>query len=118
MNRDNRRKSRSRRAKAIHKIRLGFVYAAIALSLVLICTISYKAMNTKANTGYKYYTDIKVQYNDSLWSIAEEYADLEQYKNYRNYINEVMHINNILDENNIYVGQTLIIPYYSSEYLY
>lgn len=109
---------RNIRTKNIHRTKVYSFFAAIVLCLVLICSFSYSALKTSANTGYKYYTSITVDYSDSLWGIAEEYADKEHYKDYNEYIEEVMHINHINTEDKIFVGQTLIIPYYSTEYVY
>ena len=59
----------------------------------------------------KYYKSIEIDENDTLWSIAKEYApdsDIE------NYIAEVEEMNGI-DGNQIHTGDYIIVPYYSSD---
>ena len=66
------------------------------------------------NVTFKYYTDIEVEYGESLWSIAEKYAD-EHYRSNLQFIKEVKSINHISGDV-IREGQTIVIPYYSSVY--
>jgi hypothetical protein len=89
--------------------------AALCLSVLLFST------DSQAGTGehmvYKYYTCITVPSGASLWSISEEYMDVAYYDSVSAYINEVMHINRLDAEDKILTGQSLILPYYSSEYI-
>lgn len=62
---------------------------------------------------YKYYTQIRIEYGDTLWSIANQYMD-QDYDTRASYIAEVKSINHI-KEDSIQEGKKLIIPYYSSE---
>lgn len=107
-----------RRSKRVNKKTLYSLYAVIALCLVLICSISYKAIKSNANNGYKYYTSISVQDGESLWSIASEYADKDHYKTVEKYVKEVININHLNEEGTILSGQTIIIPYYSNEFIF
>ncbi len=61
---------------------------------------------------YKYYTNVTVSPNDTLWTIAEEYCTKE-FGGMHNYIKEVCKINDIGYD--IYPGQVIIVPYYSDE---
>lgn len=85
--------------------------------MVLICSVSYRALDTNANDGFKYYTGITVEAGESLWEIAGEYVDGVHYNSRESYIAEVCSINHLTDENAITAGQMLILPYYSNEYV-
>lgn len=90
------------------------------LSLVLIATLSLGCFRIWSQAQakdevqlYKYYTSIEVEYGDTMWDIASRYCS-RPYNDYNAYINEVMRINRML-EPEIKAGNTLIVPYYSSE---
>ena len=81
--------------------------------------VSYYSITSYAeseidNVSFKYYTDIEVEYGDSLWSIAQEYCD-SHYGSIFEYMNEVRSINHIKGDI-IKEGQLLVVPYYSGEY--
>lgn len=85
--------------------------------MILICSVSYRALRSNANDGFKYYTGVTVEVGESLWDLAEEYMDSVHYNNRESYIDEVCSINHLADENDITAGQLLILPYYSQEYV-
>ena len=87
-----------------------------AFCMILICSVSYSAINTHANDGFKYYTSITVETGESLWEIAGEYMD-SHYDSRESYIAEVCNINHLSDKDAICAGQTLIVPYFSAEYV-
>ena len=61
----------------------------------------------------KYYTSIRVESGDTLWTIADEYiADFNLAK--EDYIREICQLNHI-SEDDIHAGAYIIIPYYSQE---
>ena len=68
------------------------------------------------NHKFKYYTGIRLEYGDTLWSIADEFMDSEFYT-HASYVEEVKSINHIHDEDAVIAGKMLIVPYYSSEYI-
>ena len=97
------------------------ILAIVTAAVIAIFTFSYHSLVSSANTGsdqvsYKYFTSIQVESGDTLWSIAEEYADQEHYSSYKEYINEVKRMNKMKDDS-IVSGQYLIIPYYSNEFV-
>ena len=114
--RSYRRALRLRRARR-QKIMTASVAVFAAICMVLICSLSYRAIKSNASSGFKYYTSITVEAGDNLWDIADEYIDYGFYKNKNSYISEVKHINH-LEEDAITAGQTLVVPYYSSEFVY
>ena len=92
---------------------------AFTICLVLVMAVSYYSITSYAeseidNVSFKYYTDIEVEYGDSLWSIAQEYCD-SHYGSIFEYMNEVRSINHI-NGDIIKEGQLLVVPYYSGEY--
>lgn len=95
---------RNRRIAAV----IGIVFIALILSVLFN---HLNVMAEKPQT-YKYYTDVRVQRGDTLWSIAEEYMT-EEYKNVGEYIREVQQINHV--GNVVEYGKLLVIPYYSEE---
>lgn len=90
--------------------------------LIAMCVISYHSLTSSANTGseevsLKYYTSVTVKSGETLWNITDEYIDYSQYKNKESYIKEVCSINNLEDASDIRVGQRLVVPYYSSDFV-
>ena len=107
----SRKKKNSRRPVIISAA----VFSAICM--IIICTTLWGSLRSNANNGFKYYTSIIVQPGETLWELADQYIDYENYKDKQSYISEVMSINH-LEEDAICAGQMLVVPYYSSEYIY
>lgn len=107
------RLQRERRKKCLTAL----LTVAATVCMILICSVSYRALDTNANDGFKYYTDITVKTGESLWEIAGEHVDGIHYDSRESYISEVCSINHLADENAISAGQILILPYYSNEYV-
>lgn len=92
----------------------------LSVLLIMILSIGGFAIGSKAQDRdttvlYKYFTNIEVQYGESLWEIADTYFCEERYDNYEHYISEVMQLNGLYDKE-VAAGSYLIVPYYSSEY--
>lgn len=93
--------------------------AAVAVILVAVITVAvlrarYSTRDAVATEAklYKMYT---IEQGDSLWSIAEEYADYDHYDDIRDYVDEVIIINDLNDKNSITAGCNLVIPYYRED---
>lgn len=102
-------------------MRRKLIMATVTVCLVAMLTISLQTLISSANSGkeeikFKYYTSIEVKYGESLWDIAGEFIDTEEYKNTGVYVAEVKSINHLNENGDIKAGQTLIVPYYSSEF--
>ena len=115
------RKNYIRKIRRQREIRRNIILAIVTAAVIAIFTFSYHSLVSSASTGseqvsYKYFTSIQVEAGDTLWSIAEEYADEEHYSSYKEYINEVKRMNKMKDDS-IVCGQYLIIPYYSIEFV-
>lgn len=118
---DREQKNYYRKVRRQREIRRKFILAGIAVVLVLIFTLSYHVLISQANTGmedvsYKYFTSIQIKAGDTLWSLADRYADEAHYASQDQYIAEVMEINHMTDKD-IYAGNYLIVPYYSAEFI-
>lgn len=110
-----------RKRKRQREVRRIFVLAGIAVVLVLGFALSYHALLSHANTeieniSYKYFTSIQVEPGDTLWSLADKYADQEHYTSRDQYIAEVMAMNHMSGEE-LSAGSYLILPYYSPEFI-
>lgn len=110
------RAMRLRRERA-RKCLAAMIAVCATFCIILICSLSYMALNTSANNGFKYYTSITVGVGESLWDLAGEYMDSAHYISRERYIAEVCSINHLDDENDITAGQLLILPYYSQDYM-
>ncbi len=115
-----RRYKRLLRIRRERRKKLYFTLVAIVATLCLVLgfSISQGSIRTNANTGFKYFTQYFVEAGDTLWEIADEYIDYDYYKNKKTYLEEVRNINHLSSDEEIYSGQMLILPYYSSEYVF
>ena len=105
---------RERRQKTIR-----FCVTVIAtFCMILVLAASYGTIKSNANSGFKYYTKVTVKAGESLWDIADEYIDYDVYESKNSYIAEVKRMNHLEDSDDIMAGQTLIVSYYSTEYVY
>ena len=93
---------------------LFYLLIAIAIMVTVICVFAMTSNAKQDHNMYKYYTSVQVEDGNSLWSIAEEYSDLDTYASYIDYIDEVKQINHISGDD-IHAGEYLTIPYYSAQ---
>ena len=90
------------------------------ICLIVFCAVSYQGIRSLASSGeeqLKYYTQVTVAYGETLWDLSENYIDYEEYKDKNEYIEEVQSINHLAEEDSIRAGQTLIVPYYSYDFV-
>lgn len=114
-------RNRLRKLRRQREVRRTCILAGIAIVLALIFALSYHAILSHANSeigdiAYKYFTSVQVEPGDTLWKLAERYADQEHYASRDQYIAEVMAMNHLTDEA-ISAGSYLILPYYSLEFI-
>lgn len=91
-----------------------FVVLVITLSMGFF-TFGARAQDKDEFILYRYYTNIEVQYGETLTDIASAYYCPEKYKDCRDYMDDIMIVNGLYCED-ISAGSYLIIPYYSSEF--
>ena len=118
---DNRQRAYSvRRKKAV--LKLGFIICIICLFTAVffinrnrILSDREEMVTAEFDHDTKYYTTISVKSNDSLWSITSDYRD-KGYSTQEEYIDEIKSING-LRGNSIKAGSSLIVAYYSYDYI-
>lgn len=111
-----------RRLKRQIGMRRRMMLVVVTCCLILIGAFSYNSFKASAHTeddqiSFKYYTNITVAYGESLWEIADQYIDYNQYKNKDAYLQEIKQINHLDAEGSIKAGQSLVVPYYSNEFI-
>ena len=95
------------------------ILAVVIILLISLGILLGGSMNAFASSkadvaSYnKYYTSIRVESGDTLWSIADKYIS-EFNLTKEDYIKEICHLNHI-SEDDIHAGAYIIIPYYSQE---
>ena len=99
------------------------IFSMIAtICVIIFCAVSYQGIRSLASSGedqlkFKYYTQVTVAYGETLWDLSDDYIDYEEYKDKTEYIEEVQSINHLAEEDSIRAGQTLIVPYYSYDFV-
>lgn len=110
-----------RKIRRQREIRRKCMLILMTFCLVMVCAVSYHSLKLSANIGedlsFKYYTNITVAYDETLWEIADEYIDYTQYKDKNAYIDEVRNINHLNADSAVKAGQHLVIPYFSSDFV-
>ena len=112
---------RNNRIRRKMELRRKFLLSIMTVCLVITFSIGINgflsnAKNSNSRISYKYYTSITVSNEDTLWSIAEKYVDMEHYDSINDYIQEVKTMNHMQNDIITY-GEHLIIPYYADAYM-
>ena len=114
------RRIRNNKIRRQRQLRRNILMMCFTLILIATLSIGGFALGAKAQDKeevilYKYYTNVEVQYGESLDTIAEQYFCEEKYKNMKEYISDIMMVNGMYDEE-ILPGSYLIVPYYSEDF--
>lgn len=112
-----RRNKRKRKAE-LKKHTLQFMFALFFICLAIFginSIISSAGSAKESELSFKYYKNICAEEDDTLFSIAETYAEEGYYDSIDAYVSEVRFMNHLEDEDKVYAGDYLIIPYYSNE---
>ena len=105
-------KCRTRKTKCRH-----FPFASMFLiCLATVAVLRFTSVDANADVPerYKYYTNVYVDRDTTLWGVSQKYIS-DEYTNIRAYMEEVKSINHLPDDQLIY-GTTICVPYYSDEY--
>lgn len=108
---------RKRELRRRREMKRNLYMAVLGMILILGLSLSYHAIVSHAtghieDVSYKYYTSVMIENGDTLWSLAQEYAD-GHFDSTEAYIYEVMQINHLQNEE-ITAGNFIILPYYDS----
>ena len=102
------------------RLRMRISIAIIASLIITICSIVFlnniivnAQMEEVSDPYVKGYTYITINPDDTLWSIASDYAD-DHYSSVFEYIREVKNLNGLTSDK-IHSGSKLIIPVYVSD---
>lgn len=114
------RRIRNNKIRRQRQLRRNIIMAIFTAVLILTLSIGCFAIGSKAQDKeevilYKYYTNIEVQYGETLQDIAKTYFCEAKYNSYEHYISDVMQINGLYHED-VSPGCYLMVPYYSSEF--
>ena len=101
-----------RRKQIRRNRRISLCISILSVSfLLVIFSCNFKATAEKPAI-YKYYTEVRVDRGDTLWSIADRFMT-EEYTSRRAYVREIQLINNLGCE--LQYGKRILVPYYSEE---
>lgn len=93
-----------------------FAFSALAIAIIIgtfITLSGFISDQEKPVYRNKYFTSIKIEEGDSLWSIASEYIS-QEYEGIEEYIDE-LRIMNDLKSDTIHYGQNLTVAYFSDD---
>ncbi len=113
---------RNNRIKRQRIVRRQIVFLTIAISILMFVIIFFTsslmsdAQSDNYEPTFKYYKTITVHAGDTIWDIANSNYSSDHYNDISDYISEIQSINNISDNNIVNAGESLILPYYSTEY--
>ena len=119
---DRELRSYKRQLRRKQQIRRRIFTVIATICVIIFCAVSYQGIRSLASSGddqlkFKYYTQVTVAYGETLWDLSDDYIDYEEYKDKTEYIEEVQSINHLSEEDSIRAGQTLIVPYYSYDFV-
>ena len=106
----SKRKLRTKQIKRNRRISICMTILTVSFLLVIFFC-NFQAVAERPVT-YKYYTEVRVDRGDTLWSIADRYIT-EEYVSRKSYVKEIQQLNNIGCD--VKYGQRILIPYYSEE---
>ena len=112
-----RNKLRRQRIVRRQKLALALIAAVIVFMFsFLVSTLMLDAQDNTYTPEFKYYKEVTVHAGDTMWDIACENISYEHYKDVNAYISEVCSINHLAQDSTILAGESLIVPYYSTEF--
>ena len=88
----------------------GWTAVAFIAAVIILCG----TIHIFASSGdSKYYTSVRVEEGDTVWSIADRYiADSQVSK--RDYVDEICRLNRLTD-GNVRSGDYIVVSYYSQD---
>ncbi len=93
--------------KIVSPIRF-FIFVLIVTFVIIFGLVTLFGSNRTEAASVNTYTQVKVEADDTLWSIASDYID--DSTDIRSFIYEIREINDIEDGESLHVGDLLFIP--------
>ena len=113
------RKNKLRRAR-IFRRQVFLLCATLALlifvGILFASTIKSEAQSDTYVPEFKYYKTITVHSDDTMWKLAQTDYSSAHYDGMQDYITEICSINAISDPDRLNAGESLVVPYYSTEF--
>jgi hypothetical protein len=107
--------------KRIKTVRIQLTFMVLGLFVAVCSAVILYSSVAKADSGdhtaYKYYKSITISAGATLWTITAEFMDSTYYEDMNDYMDEIIYINRMDSEDVLLAGQSLIIPYYSQEFV-
>lgn len=103
---------RYRKVKAQKRLIAILIFITISAAILLGSSIHAFA-SSKSESLNKYYTSIRVEKGDTVWSLADKYnmgTDVTK----QDYVDEVCQLNS-LNDGKLTAGQYIVVVYYSAE---
>lgn len=106
------RRKKLRRKQIRRNRRISLCISILSVSFLLVIFFCNFKVIAEKPVAYKYYTEVRVDRGDTLWSIADRFMT-EEYTSRRAYVREIQKINNLGCE--VQYGQRILVPYYSED---
>ena len=113
------RKNKIRRQRIFRRqfaVLMFFITLIIVFGIFIGTTLMTGAQSDEYAPEFKYYTTVTVHEGDTITKIAEKYYSENHYDNMNNYIFEICTLNKIGNKDKVKAGESIIMPYYSTEF--
>ena len=106
------RTKKLRRKQIKRNRRISLCMSILSVSFLLAIFFCNFQVVAEKPAAFKYYTEVRVDRGDTLWSIADRFMS-EEYTSRRAYVREIQKSNNLGCE--LQYGQKILVPYYSED---
>ena len=113
------RKNKIRRQRIFRRqfaVLMFFITLIIVFGIFIGTTLMTGAQSDEYTPEFKYYTTVTVHEGDTITKIAEKYYSENHYDNMNNYVFEICTLNKIGNKDKVKAGESIIMPYYSTEF--
>lgn len=88
----------------------------LIVSLLILLGSSIRTFASSRNNEplHKYYTSIRIENGDSLWSLADQYT-VDGVYDRDAFIEETRSLNQLSDQNELHTGDYIVVGYYSTD---
>lgn len=88
----------------------------LIVSLLILLGSSIRTFASSRNNEplHKYYTSIRIENGDSLWSLADQYT-VDGVYDRDDFIEETRSLNQLSNQNELHTGDYIVVGYYSTD---